>query len=162
MSKYRTTIEAKKANPKKFALIKGPNGRNLCRYCQTEVKPPRRTFCSKECVHEWSVRTNTRYARACVIRRDKYICQICGVNCQHLRKELRDLPLESRLELAKKLGIPKHRLKTCLFDIDHIKPVVENGGCCGLENLRLLCIPCHKKVTAELRTRLASKSDKEK
>lgn len=47
------------------------------------------------------------------------------------------------------------------WDIDHIVPVVEGGGQCGLENLRTLCHPCHKQVTRELaaRRRRSSASD---
>lgn len=44
-----------------------------------------------------------------------------------------------------------------LWDADHIVPVAEGGGGCGLENLRTLCRVCHGRVTAELRTRLAGK-----
>ena len=32
--------------------------------------------------------------------------------------------------------------------------VVEGGGECDLENYRTLCVPCHRRVTAELRERL--------
>lgn len=39
-------------------------------------------------------------------------------------------------------------------------PVAEGGGQCGLENLRTLCLPCHRKVTAELKARLAKRSRK--
>lgn len=42
-----------------------------------------------------------------------------------------------------------------LWEADHIVPVVEGGGECGLEGLRTLCRPCHRVVTAELRRRLA-------
>lgn len=42
-----------------------------------------------------------------------------------------------------------------LWDMDHIKPVVEGGGSCELENLRTLCIGCHKRATAELAARRA-------
>lgn len=34
------------------------------------------------------------------------------------------------------------------WDMDHIRPVVEGGGGCGLENLRTLCVVCHSKRTA--------------
>lgn len=40
-----------------------------------------------------------------------------------------------------------------LYDIDHIVPVCEGGGCCGLDNLRTLCLFCHKKETAKLAKR---------
>lgn len=42
------------------------------------------------------------------------------------------------------------------WDADHIIPVVEGGGLCGLENYRTLCHPCHKRVTAELAKRRAA------
>ena len=43
------------------------------------------------------------------------------------------------------------------WDADHIVPVVEGGGLCGLENYRTLCHPCHKKATAALAARRAKK-----
>jgi 5-methylcytosine-specific restriction endonuclease McrA len=49
------------------------------------------------------------------------------------------------------------------WDADHIVPVIEGGGECGLSNLRTLCRDCHKRVTAELAKRraLARRRDKE-
>lgn len=41
--------------------------------------------------------------------------------------------------------------------VDHVVPIAEGGGCCGLENLRLLCWECHNGVSAELAARLAAK-----
>lgn len=46
--------------------------------------------------------------------------------------------------------------RTVLWDMDHINPVIRGGGSCGLENLRTLCIPCHKRMTRELARRRAS------
>lgn len=152
MSKFRTINEASKTDPSRWKLVKGPNGRNLCRFCQEEVQPPRRTFCSGErtkysrrkingvwtqvvyragygCVHEWCLRNGPRYARQAVFDRDQGVCALCGA--QHTRKGE--------------------------WHADHIIPVAEGGGECGLENLRTLCIPCHKNVTAELKKRLAEK-----
>ena len=42
-----------------------------------------------------------------------------------------------------------------LWQADHIVPVAEGGGACGLENLQTLCLPCHKRKTAEQATRKA-------
>lgn len=50
-------------------------------------------------------------------------------------------------------GIPasrkvwKRKLGGGLWDADHIIPVREGGGSCGLDNIQTLCIPCHKHKT---------------
>jgi hypothetical protein len=46
-------------------------------------------------------------------------------------------------------------LKHSLWQADHIRPVVEGGGGCGLDNYRTLCLRCHKRATAALATRRA-------
>ena len=47
-----------------------------------------------------------------------------------------------------------------LWDADHLVPVVEGGGECDLENLRTLCLMCHRQETLALRRRLAEKACK--
>ena len=44
-----------------------------------------------------------------------------------------------------------YRTRWSLWDMDHIVPVKDGGGQCGLENLRTLCLPCHRQVTREWR-----------
>ena len=46
------------------------------------------------------------------------------------------------------------------WDADHIVPVVEGGGQCGLDNYRTLCHPCHKDETAKLAGRRANQGGK--
>jgi len=143
-------------------LPKGPNGRALCRQCQTEVTPPRRTFCSKTCVDTWMIRTGSRTALH-VRRRDRGICALCGLDCEALRRELKQLqamyPIEGRRqaidEFRAKHGIPRHR-NGRLWDIDHIVPVVEGGGACDLSNLQTVCLRCHAKLTADLAAKRAA------
>lgn len=45
-------------------------------------------------------------------------------------------------------------LRTSWWQADHIVPVVEGGGQCGIANLRTLCERCHRRATAALRKRL--------
>jgi 5-methylcytosine-specific restriction endonuclease McrA len=59
-------------------------------------------------------------------------------------------------------GIPPGRSCSDWWDADHIVPVVEGGGECGLSNFRTLCIPCHKKETKRLHGRLAVERKKER
>jgi len=50
-----------------------------------------------------------------------------------------------------------------LWQADHIVPVIEGGGGTGPENLRTLCLGCHRKVTQELmaRRRAARKAERD-
>ncbi len=138
---------------KRAALPRGENGRALCRRCGTEVTPPRRTFCSDACVHEWRLRTDPGYLREQVFRRDRGVCAACGTPTMQLASALRRLNWRGRKHRCAELGIPYARLRAP-WDADHIVPVAEGGGECDLANLRTLCLPCHRRVTEELRARL--------
>ena len=136
-------------------LPKDENGFNLCRWCSKSVKPPKRTMCSPECVHEILLRTNGKYLRNCVYKRDKGICTICSVDTKHIAKEALQLNIDERSKYLKEKNISlkrkiwKQKHGGGLWDADHILSVKKGGGQCGLENLRTLCIACHKKVTKE-------------
>lgn len=134
-------------------LPKDENGNTCCRWCGKGVKPPRRTMCSKECVHELSLRINGRYLRNCVYERDKGVCAICKIDTKITAKQARELTGNDLDEFLKKYGISKKRKLWVkkhgggLWDADHIIPVKDGGGMCGLDNIRTLCIMCHKNVT---------------
>src|SRR6478672_9438921 len=111
----------------------------MCRWCKGAVTGRRRTFCSDACVHEWRLRSSTSYLRDCVFDRDRGICALCGVDTVAGRR--------SMMRKLKASGmIAAHRKSW--WEADHIVPVVE-GGDSHLENIRTLCVPCHRQVTAE-------------
>jgi len=110
-------------------LLKSPAGLPLCRWCETECASKRRTFCGEACVHEWKLRSNAGYARRKVWERDAGQCALC--------------PAVVGMHGA--------------WEMDHVVPVAEGGGCCSLDGLRTLCRPCHRRVTAELAGRLAER-----
>ena len=136
-------------------LPKDASGLTCCRWCGKGVKPPRRTMCSPECVHELQLRTNGRYLRDCVYKRDKGICNICKNDTKKTASEALQLNTKEKEEFLKKYNISlkrkiwKRKHGGGLWDADHIIPVKEGGGQCGLDNLRTLCINCHKTVTKE-------------
>jgi 5-methylcytosine-specific restriction endonuclease McrA len=122
------------------------------------------------------VRTGSGMARF-IKKRDRGICALCGLDCEKISRELRQLirnfwatwsdPDRSYGRLGRKEaalkeylsafrakhGIPAHR-KRRLWDIDHIIPVAEGGGSCSPENLRTLCVHCHRAETKKLMERL--------
>lgn len=134
-------------------LPKDINGNTCCRWCNIGVKPPRRTFCSPDCVHEYRIRTSGRYIRDCVYSRDKGICSLCNIDTKKTAKELLEnnkQELYDKYMITSKRKIWKKKHGGGLWDADHIIPVKEGGGQCGLDNIRTLCIVCHKKVTKNL------------
>ncbi len=153
LTRERTLKDKGWKNPED--LPKGPNGRPLCRHCQKETQPPKRTFCSDPCVHEFKIRSNPGYAREQILKRDRGICATCNLDTGQLREVLHALRMQSeeaylRLSLHYRIlygfGFP---LSEHYWEMDHIFPVAHGGGSCGLENLQTLCIPCHRAKTRE-------------
>lgn len=150
-------------------LPKSVYGRTLCRFCRKEVFPPKRTFCSAECVHQHKIRSQPSYMRKCVFKRDKGICAYCGCDTMklqrvlaHTRNKCGDTLIFA--EILKIFGISNYRgfrislrgRKGHLWDADHIISVIEGGGECGLENIQTLCIPCHNAKTLILKRKKKS------
>lgn len=136
-------------------LERAPSGRPLCRWCNQEVPPRRRTFCSDACVHQWKLRTNPGYLRERVFERDKGVCAQCGMDTTTLRRDMRKLDYAARKRFLRDWGLKEGSRKS-LWDADHLVPVAEGGGQCDLSNMRTLCLRCHKAATAALRQRLKS------
>ena len=133
-------------------IPRGPNGRGLCRWCSLEVPPRRFTFCSEFCVHEWKLRTQPGYVRVKVLERDRGICSGCGVDTLAAGRALRYSRGDRRRELLAHWGL-RSRTRRSLWDADHILPVAEGGGECDLDNIRTLCLRCHRAATLEFRRR---------
>jgi 5-methylcytosine-specific restriction protein A len=128
--------------------------RGPCRWCKGEVGGRRRTFCSDACVHEWRLRSSGSYLRDCVLARDHGICAICRIDTIALRRRILRLPFGRRVIEMRALKIVKGRKSW--WEADHIVAVVE-GGDSNLDNIRTLCTLCHRRVTAELRTRQSTR-----
>lgn len=129
---------------------------DACRWCQGPIPRRRRTFCSDACVHEWKLRSNPGYLREKVFERDRGVCAGCGIDTVKLERELRTLRRRNpaaHKSRCQELGIPLNRRKN-LWDADHIIPVAEGGGACGLDNIRTVCLSCHRAITQLLRERL--------
>lgn len=153
----QTTVEDKQAS-----YVPGQ-----CRYCKQDVKrfnKKARTFCSEHCVHEYKIRASASYAREKVFERDHGICKLCGLDCvkffnglqMAIAKLKRDLIDQGASNYFKAMDVElvpwKHRSE--FWDADHIHQVAAGGGECGLDNLRTLCLPCHRRVTREFMTDL--------
>ena len=133
-------------------LPAGESGRALCRWCQLEVPAGRRTFCSDWCVDEWRLRTDPSYLRERTFARDRGVCSACGVDAEAAYLHLKRSRGVARARLLAHWGL-KSMSRRSLWDADHIVPVVEGGGECDLDNIRTLCLVCHRRATQDLRAR---------
>ena len=141
------------------SLPPGPNGLPLCRWCQLEILARRRrTFCSDYCVHQWRLRSDPGYLRDLVFARDRGICQSCSTDTVAAYAELKRSRGNARAQALALWGMNSVTARRSLWDADHILPVAEGGGQCDLDNLRTLCLPCHREATADLRRRLCRKA----
>lgn len=162
-----------------FPARRDDQGRHLCRFCGA-ICPGRRTsFCSQQCVDGFWIATSPQSARRAVEKRDRGVCALCGLDTGRLDRVLRGL--RNRASPYRKTRTPQtrwflaalERMRSAGFNItlsthvtwvvwrhlweaDHILPVVEGGGgIIRLDNLRTLCVPCHKQQTRELAKRRA-------
>ena len=139
-------------------LPRGTNGLPLCRWCELEILAKRRrTFCSDYCVHQHRLRTDPGYLRDQVFARDHGVCAGCHADTVAIYTALKRARGAARAAGLSIYGLKTITSRRSLWDADHILPVAEGGGQCDLDNLRTLCLPCHREATAELRRRLGSR-----
>ena len=122
----------------------GENGRKTCRWCHGQTEAPRRCWCSEECVEKYQRVWTWGAMRGLILRRDKKTCQRCGTTTPP------SPPSNPRAWSS----------RSDPWDVDHIIRVVD-GGTDDPENLRLLCIPCHKEAGYEQRSAAAKASQSE-
>jgi len=159
-------------NEKEIGHLRGPHGYRLCRFCKKEVLPPRKTFCSDTCVHEWKLRSSSKYLRKFIYERDLGICVKCGTDTRYIRIELENAARDSMvasgrwfwddhpiyLACLSKFQLTVKEAKKSIWEADHVVEVADGGGEADLANYQTLCIPCHKIKSAEGRARRAAKA----
>ena len=157
-----TTGVTKDLPPRRIRLPRTME-RGKCRWCKGDVPKGRFTWCSEACVEDYKIKSDPNFVRRLLKRRDKGVCAVCGLDCLALQEELRQLRQQapdgtggylSWMTRKAELGMPFGR--TTLWDADHVVPVIEGGGQCGLDGYRTLCWRCHATETAALAARRAA------
>jgi 5-methylcytosine-specific restriction endonuclease McrA len=63
-------------------------GPNQCHWCGKPPPEGRKTWCSKECVDQYTLRAWPQTLRKAVKARDKGVCALCGRDCEALKQRL--------------------------------------------------------------------------
>ena len=115
---------------------KDKEGKPICKVCSARLTGRRRSYCNDECF----ARNRPDWMRSLVYARDKGICALCSLDTK----------------------IPRWPGDRPRWEADHIIPVSEGGGLCGLDGYRTLCWICHGRVSGDLRKRLNARKRIEK
>lgn len=162
--------------------------RRTCRGCGGEVPPHRLSWCGDDCVEAWTLLHWWVKARAKRIETDGGVCQQCGraaVALQEAAEGIRHRLLEwdrwtkdssgwrtnvwnAIAAQVSDAGFPapaglfgSYRARS-FVEVDHIHARAD-GGDHRQENLRTLCVPCHKRRTKEQRAeRAAAKRERKR
>lgn len=149
------------ASAMRYAIWKRDQGK--CALCKTDTEAIKRTlFRHEQVLHSLLEPILSKLA----VKRGTFIHLLNAADQQEARRRPKVKKMLEEFEeyLA---GLPPELVKCwrkgrSLWEADHIKPVVEGGGGCGLENVRSLCVACHHIETHKLQTRLAARRWKKK
>lgn len=155
-----------------------------CRFCCSPLSGRKTAWCNSGCVNAYFLVCGYPRETAEAIRqRDEETCQMCGLDLARLVSDVYDSICEEFDRAARKLTafVPKQFVRETytvrqasellswlsrnrIWQVDHVVPVCMNGGVgfgskdsYGLDNLRILCRPCHKHITSKLQRDLRKK-----
>ena len=141
--------------------------KGTCTWCGKPVGKGRQTWCNDECVKDFKMRCDPGYVVDFVYQRDQGFCSECRQPLEPIVRQvdlLSYLPHQLRGEIRNLLVREGYCGRGGGFGgvwrpyhIDHTVPVSEGGGLCGPAGLRLLCLCCHKTVTAAWRAKKGRK-----
>lgn len=157
------------------------DGNRVCNTCagllptsrtDTVLQHTRELFCSDPCATRYMHRTKRTGLREDLFALERGVCQRCSRDChafakllqvhgQSQRKELIlqfDARYRSHPDLLLQLAHAAHEGNA--WHADHIVPVSEGGGECGLDNMQTLCTMCHIESTRSLARRQAKRKRK--
>jgi hypothetical protein len=137
----------------------------ICRWCGSAVSGRRKTWCSDACVDTWRAHSDPDTMRRNAFEGAEGRCAVCCFDLGAAERRFRFLvahvaaeqvQIEWAMFMAPRGFGAEFAPRARLWEADHITPLVE-GGAHHPDNLRLLCVPCHRTETAALARRRAER-----
>lgn len=115
-----------------------------CTWCG-QKSGDKRLWCGPDCVRAFLTRCRPADAKAAFVEANAVATIVKFYDWSGKFMKIGPPFMSAVVECA----VCQHRGTQEQFQLDHILPVSDGGGLCGPENYRLLCLDCHKRVSAE-------------
>lgn len=162
---YDATLRLGSRRTFSLALLPKPQGQ--CAWCNERQTKGKRKYCSEDCqesAYIYSYPQSPASKMFVFLQRQGCVCLGCGecFDCEITRRiegclawierHAKDHP---RSAMEKPEFVTFHSLGNGtgeLWHVDHILPIFKGGQGVGLENIQVLCVPCHKQKTVRERS----------
>lgn len=154
---YALEAIEKKPKVRSFPLSDLPVLRGLCCWCNVgTITPPKRRYCSEECIESAMLFCHPQSPAAkmyVLVQLQDCMCPGCGEYFDdQLRERVEDHARRWKLKPGEQVSLGAIGYGTGhLWHVDHIIPIFRGGRGVCIENIQVLCVPCHTKKTARER-----------
>jgi len=125
--------------PKRVRWFCQQRDKYVCHHCGVDSEKMRARY---EHANRWTAPNQYRYLENGIFQREKYDA---ALKIAHRHERRWRAAAKKRMAAMRADGWPSHACRDW-WEMDHVTPYSE-GGLTVLENVRTLCIPCHKKRT---------------
>eukprot|EP00930_Biecheleria_cincta_P023520 TRINITY_DN16982_c0_g1_i1.p1 TRINITY_DN16982_c0_g1~~TRINITY_DN16982_c0_g1_i1.p1 ORF type:complete len:1511 (-),score=233.62 TRINITY_DN16982_c0_g1_i1:373-4905(-) len=155
---------------------KGPSGEEVTH--KSDIRNSEESlFCTGSCRARYFGKRSGGSLRRQLFELERGICQSCGIDCHSVFQSLLTASpgprrhaclsevaprIASNPILASRILEAQRVTEGLLWQADHIVPVWEGGGMCGVENLQSLCVACHAAKTSSEASQRANRRQTER
>lgn len=126
-----------------------------CAWCNEMPRPGKRKYCSDACLESammWCFPQKPATKMYVLLKLQDCTCPGCGeIFDEQITNRLETLEAHIKRHFPNQKHVTYHALGYGtgeIWQVDHIIPIFRGGEGVGLENIQVLCKPCHKKKTA--------------
>lgn len=133
-------------------LLKTRAHRRQCIWCANRLIGRQRRYCSTDCRDSAWVNCYPQKPKSkafIMVHEQSCACKSCGLSIEEEISQWMKarFELEGFLPTLYQLGAAMTHHFSVNFETDHIVPISKGGPGAGLDNVQVLCVPCHREKT---------------